>query len=525
MAGPSGDRGLPRVVRRVALVGAVVSALLIPAGADAAGRCGAHPWCDTSLSPDRRGELLVGALTPEERIGLLAGDVNTILGQAGHPHRARLRRPRVGLPPLFLTDGPVGVRQGQSTALPASMALAASFDLRLARAHARVVANEAKLKGNDLVYAPTVNILRTPLWGRAFESFGEDPFLTSRLGVAWIRAAQREGVIANVKHYAVNNQEGAHWIRTALRGQPLYGRRARGRADAARDLPAALRGCGQAGAASGAVMCAYNRLNGPHACESGQLLDRILRARLGLPRLRARRLRRVEDRPHRARRGARFRALAVRRLRRRRELHAGPRPRRAGGGPDDPGGRRPRTCAGCCGRCSPTGSSTALPTGTTTRAIESRRPRAGRSHRSRRRARCCCKTAACLPLDAAQATLAGGDRRRRATRYRQRRRLLRHRSLLAHHSAAGDRHPRWRRASTSRYDSGSDPSRAGGRARGADAAVVVVADTATEGADKPCLAPRLRRQPDRARARRADRARSPPPTPARSSCSRRPGRC
>ncbi len=88
--------------------------------------------------------------------------------------------PRVGLPPLYLTDGPVGVRQGPSTALPSSIALAASFDRALARADGALVGDEAKLKGNDVVYAPTINLLRTPLWGRAFESLGEDPLLTAR---------------------------------------------------------------------------------------------------------------------------------------------------------------------------------------------------------------------------------------------------------------------------------------------------------------------------------------------------------
>lgn len=91
--------------------------------------------------------------------------------------------PRLGLSPLYLTDGALGVVQGSATALPASIALAASFDRRRAREHGRVVGNEAKLKGNDVVYAPTVNTLRTPLWGRVFESFGEDPFLSARMGV------------------------------------------------------------------------------------------------------------------------------------------------------------------------------------------------------------------------------------------------------------------------------------------------------------------------------------------------------
>src|SRR5215213_5048580 len=103
--------------------------------ADAApGRCGSHAWCDTSLSPDRRADLLIGALTPAERIGLLAGDsVEGVLGHPGTHTGVGLGVPRLGLPALNLTDGPVGVRQGPSTALPSSIALASSFNLGLAR--------------------------------------------------------------------------------------------------------------------------------------------------------------------------------------------------------------------------------------------------------------------------------------------------------------------------------------------------------------------------------------------------------
>ena len=133
------------------------------AAAQAAGRCGNHPWCDTSLSPAKRADLLLDALTPAERIGLLAGDNPAgVTGAAGTHTGAALGVPRLDLPPLYLTDGPVGVRQGQSTALPSSLALAASFNRRLARRDGALVGNEAKLKGNDVVYAPTINLLRTP---------------------------------------------------------------------------------------------------------------------------------------------------------------------------------------------------------------------------------------------------------------------------------------------------------------------------------------------------------------------------
>jgi len=250
-----------------------------PAAAEAAGRCGDHPWCDTKLSPDRRADLLIGALTPQERIGLLGGDSSA--GVLGLPHThtgAADGVPRVDLPPFYLSDGPVGIRQGPGTAMPSSMSLASTFDPALARRDGAVIGNEAKLKGNDLVYAPTVNMLRTPLWGRAFESLGEDPLLTSRMAVGWIRGLQSQGVMANVKHYAVNNQEG--------RG-PNGSQGSRFSVDARVDertlmeyyLPAFEAAVKQANVAS--VMCSYNRLNGPHACENTWLLTQVLRKRWG----------------------------------------------------------------------------------------------------------------------------------------------------------------------------------------------------------------------------------------------------
>jgi beta-glucosidase len=251
------------------------------AQAEAAGRCGSHPWCDTSLSPAKRASLLLDALTPAERIGLLAGDNPAgVTGAAGTHTGAALGVPRLDLPPLYLTDGPVGVRQGQSTALPSSLALAASFNRRLARRDGALVGNEAKLKGNDVVYAPTINLLRTPLWGRAFESLGEDPYLTARLGVEWIRGAQAQGVIANIKHFAVNNQEGQELPGGAVAGS-------RYKVDARVDERTLVElYLSQFEAAvkeghAGSVMCSYNRLNGAHTCENRWLLTDVLRKRWG----------------------------------------------------------------------------------------------------------------------------------------------------------------------------------------------------------------------------------------------------
>jgi beta-glucosidase len=251
------------------------------AQAEAAGRCGSHPWCDTSLLPDKRADLLLAALTPAERIGLLAGDDPAgVTGAAGTHTGAALGVPRLDLPPLYLTDGPVGVRQGQSTALPSSLALAASFNRELARRDGGLVGNEAKLKGNDIVYAPTINLLRTPLWGRAFESLGEDPFLSGRMGTEWIRGAQAQGVIANVKHFAVNNQEGQERPDGTVAGS-RYTVDARVDERTLAELYLAQFEVAIKRGHPGSVMCSYNRLNGPHACESKWLLERVLRKRWG----------------------------------------------------------------------------------------------------------------------------------------------------------------------------------------------------------------------------------------------------
>jgi beta-glucosidase len=270
------------------LAAALAAVLLVAPPARAAGRCGDHPWCNTALSPDERAGMLLGALTQDEKVSLLAGD--DLLGVAGgeHAHTGTSKGvDRVGLPTVLFSDGPVGPRQGRTTALPIPMAVAASFDPGIARAHGDIVANEARNKGNDVVFAPTVNIMRTPLGGRTFEGYGEDPWLVSRTTVGWIQGAQGQGVIANVKHFAANNQEGQSPLANESRpGQPLGPPSAQGdrfTVNANVDertlhevyltqFEAAVKE-----ANVGSVMCSYNRLNGQYACENEHLLNEILK--------------------------------------------------------------------------------------------------------------------------------------------------------------------------------------------------------------------------------------------------------
>ena len=276
---------------RVALV-AVGAILALAPAASAVGRCGDHAWCDTRLSPDARAELLLAELTEDERIGLLGGDeFSGVAGGEGTHTGTSNGVPRVDLPTVYFTDGPVGVRSGQATPMPVPMGLAATFDTRLARLHGATIGAEATAKGNDVIFAPTVNILRTPLWGRAFETFGEDPYLSGRIGVGWSRGAHASGQIVNVKHYAANNQEGAGEQADESRpGQPVGPPSTEGSRFTVnvvvdertlREIYLPQFETVVKEAKVGSVMCAYPRVNGAYACENNFLLQKVLRQEWG----------------------------------------------------------------------------------------------------------------------------------------------------------------------------------------------------------------------------------------------------
>ncbi|WP_320670406.1 glycoside hydrolase family 3 C-terminal domain-containing protein [Patulibacter defluvii] len=263
----------------------VLIAFALPTPALADGRCGAHPWCDTAKGPDERAALLLAAMSDQEKISLLGGDdVAGGLGGLGAavPTGTGNGIPRLDVPPLRLVDGPNGIRQGRATQMPALVSLGASFDRELAARHGRTIAEEARAKGDDVVYGPGVNIVRTPLGGRSFEYLGEDPYLSSRLGVAWIEAAQATGVVADVKHYALNNQEGADGIPPiggTRGGRMFYNAVVDDRTLREIYLPAFEAAVREANV--GTVMCAYNRVALQYACENERLLETILRREWG----------------------------------------------------------------------------------------------------------------------------------------------------------------------------------------------------------------------------------------------------
>jgi beta-glucosidase len=172
--------------------------------------------------------------------------------------------PALCIPSINLQDGPQGVGDGLSgvTQLPAAVAGAASWDTSLEQQYGSVVGSEFAGKGANLDFGPTINIVRDPRWGRAFESFTEDPYLSGQMAAAYIQGVQGQGVMAQVKHYAVYNNEtnrnnsADDDVVSERAMQELY-------------MPAFQ---AAVNAGSDSVMCAYSWPNDSPACQNDYLL-------------------------------------------------------------------------------------------------------------------------------------------------------------------------------------------------------------------------------------------------------------
>lgn len=214
-------------------------------------------------------DALITEMTLSEKIKLLGGWRST-------PGELRdgdvYGVPRLGVSPLRLADGPIGVHwwTEASTCYPALIGLAASFDEDAAYAYGRALGTDCRAFGVHVVLAPGVNLYRSPLCGRNFEYLGEDPELAGGLAAAYIRGVQSKGVAATVKHFAANNQEyDRHTISSDLDERTL-------REVYLRPFERAV-----CEGHVGAVMTAYNPVNGQHASENAWLLDEVLRGNWG----------------------------------------------------------------------------------------------------------------------------------------------------------------------------------------------------------------------------------------------------
>ena len=250
---------------RLAAVSLAALVLVLPAT-----EVHAQPWRDTSEPPALRARQVVAAMTLDEKITELHG-VQDSQHRRYVPGIARL-----GIPPMRITNGPAGAGPGDdptqqpATALPAPISLAATFDTGAAREYGTLTGAESADLANSLLEGPDVNMARVPTNGRTFEGYGEDPYLAAELGVADIRGIQGQGVIAEVKHYAANNQETNRFaVNEIIDDRTLH----------EIYLPH-FQAAVQQGHA-GSVMCAYPRVNGTFPCENPELLRTVLRGQWG----------------------------------------------------------------------------------------------------------------------------------------------------------------------------------------------------------------------------------------------------
>lgn len=227
-----------------------------------------RPWMNGSLSPDERAALLLTQMTLEEKVSML-----------NESSASEMKIPRLGIPALRMADGPAGIRidpggvnEGKATSWSAPIALAATWDLAAAEQYGDLMGQEARATGHSVLLGPGLDIARLPVFGRLFESFGEDPVLTGQMAARYIQGVQRHPVIAIAKHYNVNAQEENRLVIDARLDertlQEIY------------TLPfeAAVKD-----GHVGAVMAAYNKINGTHCCENPYLLTDILKRQLGFP--------------------------------------------------------------------------------------------------------------------------------------------------------------------------------------------------------------------------------------------------
>ncbi len=179
--------------------------------------------------------------------------------------------PRLGIPELKMSDGPLGVHDyGPTTAYPAGIALAASWDVDLARRVGTMMGDDARARGVHFILAPGMNIYRAPMCGRNFEYLGEDPFLASRMAVSLIGGIQSRRVIATAKHFMGNNQEyDRHNVSSNMDERTM------------REIYLPAFEAAVKEAQVGAIMDSYNLVNGIHMTQNDYLNNRILKKEWG----------------------------------------------------------------------------------------------------------------------------------------------------------------------------------------------------------------------------------------------------
>lgn len=231
-------------------------------------------YLDDSQPIEARVEDALSRMTLEEKVKVI--HAQSKFSSAGVP--------RLGIPELWTTDGPHGIRpevlwdewdqagwtNDSCVAFPALTCLAATWNEDMSALYGKSIGEEARFREKDILLGPGVNIYRTPLNGRNFEYMGEDPYLASRMVVPYVQEVQKNGVAVCVKHYALNNQESKrHEYDAVVDDRTLY----------EIYLPAFKAAVQEGGAWS--IMGAYNFYKGQHACHNEYLLNDILKGEWG----------------------------------------------------------------------------------------------------------------------------------------------------------------------------------------------------------------------------------------------------
>jgi|GEM_PF-62461 len=218
-------------------------------------------WDAARTQVEQRAQALVRQMTLEEKVAMVGGV----------PPFFTRPLPRLKIPSLKMSDGPLGVHDyGPTTAYPAGIALAASWDTDLARRFGVMMGQDARARGVHIVLAPGMNIYRAPMCGRNFEYFGEDPYLASRMAVSEITGIQSQGVMATAKHFAANNQEYDRYdVSSNLDERTL------------REIYLPAFEASVKEAKVGAIMDSYNPVNGVHMTQNGRLNNEIAKGEWG----------------------------------------------------------------------------------------------------------------------------------------------------------------------------------------------------------------------------------------------------
>jgi beta-glucosidase len=251
-----------------ALVASAATVATLSASSPAVAASAACPWVGSTAPVATRVSQVLAKMT-------VAQEVAMETGASGSSYVGFI--PAIGslcIPAINLEDGPAGVGDGMTnvTQLPAPVDIAATWDTAAETNYGQIIGAEQASKGTTIDLGPTINIVRDPRWGRAFESIGEDPLLNGLLGAANIQGVQSTGVMAQVKHLGVYNQEtnrntpSDNAIVDAKTLQEIY-------------LPA-FQDSVQQGAAS-SVMCSYSTINGTYACQNPTVLNSDLNGQLG----------------------------------------------------------------------------------------------------------------------------------------------------------------------------------------------------------------------------------------------------